>query len=153
VAASIIFAARQWKEAATQTERAATAIKSAAYQGVNAQLQDVDMIFVDRPELRPHFYENKALPADKRERDQVMAVAELLVDFMDNIVTQAHAMDAEHREVWYAYFRDQLDSSPAIRVYWSENRHWYRPELHAALKRRESGLPAPLSPRTAGSRP
>jgi hypothetical protein len=61
---------------------------------------------------------------------------------MDNIVTQSHAMPADHQEVWYAYFRDQYAASPAIRTYWSENSRWYRPELHAAL----SSRPLPVWP-------
>lgn len=153
VAASIVFAAFQWREAARQTKRAATAISSAAYQGVNAQLQEVDMIFVDRPELRPYFYENEELPPDKRERDRVLAVAELLVDFMDNIVTQCHAMPADHRELWFAYFRDQHDSSPAIRAYWQESSRWYQPELRRALFPPDGVAPRPVIPETAGSPP
>jgi len=128
VPASIYFAARQWRESAR-------AIRANTYQGINTQLQGIDLIFVENPELRPYFYAGEDIPQDKRERDRVMAVAELLVDFMDNVVTHGDAMPPEHREVWYRYFREQHDSSPAIRAYWSENSHWYRKELHTALSR------------------
>lgn len=129
IAFSILFAARQWREAAQQTKKAAVAISAATYQGVNAQLQEIDLLFVQYPELRPYFYADKPMPQDRRERDRVMAVAELLVDFMDNVVTQGHAMPADHRKVWNDYFKEQHASSAAIRIYWHENSHWYRKEL------------------------
>jgi hypothetical protein len=133
VAFSMIFAARQCGLAARQTEKAAVAIRASTYQGVNSQLQEIDLLFVHNPELRPYFYDNKPLPANWRDYHQVMAVAELLVDFMDNVVTQSYAMPDDHAQVWYDYFECQYHSSPAIREYWKKNRDWYRTELGKIL--------------------
>jgi hypothetical protein len=128
-------AARQCKIAGEQTSKAATAIMASTYQGVNTQLQDIDLLFVHNPELRPYFYDDKPPPANWLDYQRVMAVAELLVDFMDNVVTQSHAMPDDHAKVWYEYFQCQYKSSPAIQEYWDKNHGWYQSKLQEVLER------------------
>lgn len=133
VPTAIVFASRQWKEMTRQTERTNLAISASCYQSIADQLQEIDLIFVRSPQLRPYFYNNVAMPTGP-ERDRVLALAELLVDFIDNVVTQSHAMPASHRDVWFAYFREQYACSPAIREYWATCSRWYRVDMHEVFK-------------------
>ena len=60
-----------------------------AYQNMAAQMADVARFFVDNSDLRPYFFGNKALPASRDEHNRVLAVAEMYVNFMDNVLTQS----------------------------------------------------------------
>jgi hypothetical protein len=62
---------------------------SVAYQNMAAQMADMARFFVDNSDLRPYFFGNKALPASREEHNRVLAVAEMYVNLMDNVLTQA----------------------------------------------------------------
>jgi hypothetical protein len=99
------------------TQRDATL--AVAYQNMSAQMADVARFFVDHVELRPYFYDGRALPASDPERDRVLAVAELYVNLMDDVVTQAPVLKrAGIAADWEAYFRAVYDTSPALREFW-----------------------------------
>jgi hypothetical protein len=53
---------------------------------VHSVMQELDKFFIDRPELRPYFYENKRLPRRKRDLDQLDSTAEMIADIAESIV-------------------------------------------------------------------
>ena len=56
-----------------------------------------------------------------------LAVAELYVNMMDNVLTQLPALNRRGTaDDWEAYFRDLYETSPAIREFWTEHgRRWF----------------------------
>jgi hypothetical protein len=124
---------------------------ASVYQGIADQRHDLDKLFVETPELRPHFYgTNKQLPDDERERERVLATAELIVDFADNFVAQSPLLPSRYDEQAYGrYFRDLYRRSLAIQRFWSESGDWYCDELRDLLT---EGAPAP-APSTSESVP
>ena len=114
-----------------QTNQATKATFAAVYQGIAAQMQDFDKLLIEKPNLRPYLYRNKPLPDDERERDEVLATAELLVDLADNVVAQSPLLPDHHRRLWDEYFRDMYRSSQAIREYWRDYGEWYCDDLQA----------------------
>jgi hypothetical protein len=127
---------------------------ASVYQGIAGQMHDLDRLFVERPDLRPHFYGKKDLPDDERERDRVLATAELIVDFADNFVAQSPLLPSQYTRAYSDYFRDLNRTSPAIRHFWAECGKWYCDDHDDALKELfgEPGLkdststPAPSRP-------
>ena len=112
------------------TQRDATL--SVAYQNMAAQMADMARFFVDNPDLRPYFFGNKEPPASLDDHDRVVAVAEMYVNFMDNVLTQSPVLKrAGIAADWEAYFLDVYRTSPVIREFWSEHGSaWY---AHSAL--------------------
>jgi hypothetical protein len=106
-----------------------------AYQNMAAQMADVARFFVDNSDLRPYFFGNKAPPASRDEHNRVLAVAEMYVNLMDNVLTQSPVLKrAGIAADWEAYFLDVYRTSPAIREFWSEHGSaWYAHSPLASL--------------------
>ena len=115
------------------TQRDATL--SVAYQNMAAQMSDLARFLGDNPELRPYFFGNKELPASHGDRDRVLAVAEMYVNFMDNVLTQSPVLKrAGIAADWEAYFLDLYRTSPVIRAFWSQHGSaWYAHSPLASL--------------------
>jgi hypothetical protein len=114
---------------ANQVRHEVLAEGATVYQDINRMMMDIDMLFVDRPELRQYFYRGIPITPDDAEYERVAAVSELFVDFMDNFVQQEARMRKQPTAYWHQYFHAMLESSPAIREFWTSNGHWYAPEL------------------------
>lgn len=120
VIASLLFLSRQ-------TKAARDATLALVYQNISGQMADINRLFVDHWDLREYFYANAAFDDEDPRRQQVAAIAELVVDFMDNALTQCPVLERHDVEAdWTAYFRDLYDSSPSLREYWqSYGDRWY----------------------------
>ena len=93
-----------------------------AYQNMTAQMADMDRFFLEHLDLRPYFFGGKEPPRAADEHDRVQAVAEMYVNLMDNVLTQAPALNRDGIAAdWAAYFRDVYETSPAIREFWAEH--------------------------------
>lgn len=105
---------------------------AAIYQRLFDLQLGFDRIFIERPELRPYFYDNRPLPRRRKLRNTVLSVAELMLDVADVVGNQRkHGQLLEADYEWWAFaFRAYFASSPAIRVLWREWQHLYPPETH-----------------------
>jgi hypothetical protein len=84
-------------------------------------------VFVDNADLRPYFYDGKPVPTLDGERNRVLAVAEMYVNLMDNVVTQGPVLKRpEIAHDWETYVLDVYRASPAARELWLERGStWY----------------------------
>ena len=98
-----------------------------AYQNMTAQMADMDRFFLENLDLRPYFFGGKEPPRAQDEHDRVLAVAEMYVNLMDNVLTQSPALNRDGIAAdWEAYFRGVYETSPALREFWAEHgREWF----------------------------
>jgi hypothetical protein len=109
VTAALVYSARQAKTLARQyglenvvaerallTERAANDLKLMDY------VMRLDLLFVERPELRPYFYNGLAPPDEPVARGQVVAAAEYIVDLADCVANMMRLgqLDNANRHGW-----------------------------------------------------
>lgn len=88
-------------------------IDLATWNSVAEQWLGMDGIFIDHPELRKYIYDGAAAPTDQKEFDQANAVANKVLDFMDNaIVIEVHTK--RYQSDWDDYFEDVFSKSPMI---------------------------------------
>lgn len=93
-----------------------------AYQNMAAQMADVHRFFVENLDLRPYFFGGQEPPGSGDEHDRVLAVAEMYVNFMDNVLTQSPVLKRDRIAAdWEAYFRHVYETSPVIREFWAEH--------------------------------
>lgn len=82
-------------------------------------------MFVNQPELRPYFYDNRPLPMYEPERSRVLAMAEVVGDHLENIVisgkTGAIARDTFY--VWVRYIFMMGRRSQVMRRFLSDRPH------------------------------
>jgi hypothetical protein len=107
---------------------------------VHSAMQELDKFFVDRPELRPYFYENKQLPRRKRELDQLDATAEMLLDIAEGIVATGHGLGAISVG-WNKYFTFLYKNSEALRKHWRENWDYYPDSVREAFQASSQASP------------
>ena len=64
-----------------------------AYQNMTAQMADMERYFLEHLDLRPYFFGGKEPPGAEDEHDHVLAVAEMYINLMDNVLTQCPALN------------------------------------------------------------
>jgi hypothetical protein len=114
------------------------------YFRVANSLRDLDIFFVDRPELRPYFYENKRLPRSKREQARLSAASEMLVDLAESIIACAPGLGDMALD-WNKYFAFLYHNSEALRKYWEEFSYYYPDSVRDAFLAPIQGRPPPYT--------
>jgi hypothetical protein len=123
-AGSLFFVGRQ-------THILTRAMEAQVWHSITQRGNDISLVFVQHPHLRPYFYDSKSIEKGDPNFDAVMSVAELYLDYIDSMLEDfVFSLDGmeesgEFRTLWDAYFRDMFSSSPALRAYAVEKRHWY----------------------------
>jgi GNAT superfamily N-acetyltransferase len=83
-------------------------------------------LFVERPEMRPYFYDGRAVPAEEPARSQVLAMTELVADHLESIVMVRGAIGEETYSVWVPYIQEMQRKSPALRSFLAPSNQGYR---------------------------
>jgi hypothetical protein len=103
------------------------------YFRVANSLRELDIFFVDRPELRPYFYENKRLPRSKRMQARLSAAAEMLVDLAESVIACGPGLGVMAVD-WNKYFTFLYSNSEALRKYWAEYSYHYPDAVRDAFQ-------------------
>ena len=101
---------------------AANILHTAANQTIT-----LDRLFVERPELRPYFYDCKPLDDKDEKSAQVHAAAELMLDVFDVVADQSKnfAEYYERPEAWDNWITDMFATSPVLRSKLQQSSDWY----------------------------
>jgi hypothetical protein len=115
-------AQEQMETARRQLENAQKQPEIQLIQRAMTEMSEHLPILIDRPYLRPYFYESKLWrEGDKADRDELMAMAELLLDnFASAIIHSASFPQYPIRGVEQS-IRFHLQNSPALRQFLLEN--------------------------------
>ena len=121
-----------------QARQIAIQTRASVYQQISQQMLNIDKIFLKNPGLRKFFYDKsykvnskkeafeKWMAIDEVTKQRLLAIAELLVDFLDNILYQRKYLKGYPWETWDVYFCELFKSVPVI-VFLEEQRggRWY----------------------------
>ena len=117
-------------------ELSKASMKSSMYEIMNAQTLEMDKIFLERPHLRPYFYDSKDPSEIRNEKTlhEVMIVAEYQLDFFDLVMTQLDYIPTDEDSAldkanWKKYFEDSFSTSPALCQRIGHDPEWYMPDL------------------------
>ena len=83
-------------------------------------------VFVEHPEIRPYFYDNRPAPAEEPLRSRVLATAELVADHMESVVLSRDAVEVNTRSVWVRYMQGLYRRSPVLRAFLAPESEGYR---------------------------
>lgn len=121
---------------AWQTVSAARATRASLYQNIATLMIEIDRFFIERPELRPYFYESADVADGAPDCGVVTSTAEMLADFFENVLDQVPALREEDTlKLWESYMGDVLGSSPALRRHILAHPSWYSKELQGRTAR------------------
>lgn len=125
VIASLIFLSRQTHEAAKSNE-------SGAYSNIANHMFEIDQVFINHPNLRPYFYEGAEIKPEASDYQQVLAVAETILDFFDAILVQKPYLKKLWQGNWWdTYIEDGFRNSPVLCRRIDSGKNWYSDELYA----------------------
>jgi hypothetical protein len=102
------------------------------YFSIANSFKELDIFFVDRPELRPYFYEGKPMPTDERERASVDATSEMLADLAESAIACGPGLGPLAVD-WNKYFAFIYRNSPALRDYWQRYGGFYPEPVWSAF--------------------
>jgi hypothetical protein len=102
------------------------------YQSIAGRFVEIDKFFVDRPQLRPYFYDDEALPADDMLRNQVLASAEMIFDLAECCYASAPVLRGRASD-WDQYFGLLYRNSPALRAYAADYAQFYPDAVYLAF--------------------
>ena len=83
-------------------------------------------VFVEHPEIRPYFYDNRPAPTEEPLRSRVLATAELVADHMESVVLSQDAVEVSTRSVWVRYMQGIYRRSPVLRAFLAAENEGYR---------------------------
>ena len=139
---AVVFAAWQAALVRRQLELTDRVNVATFYQGVSKVTIDLEKIFIERPDLRPLFYEGRE-PRDDAQRQQALSVAACFADAAEICIAAEKVLPALMGD-WDAFFHHIFVSSPAFQEYWADLGHLYPPGVRAAFVG-PSRLPKPSS--------
>lgn len=103
------------------------------YGELYSQQHSITTFFIENLRLRPYFYDNREIDTGA-EYVQIMAVAEMVGDFLEHIYLQLPNLPSDVREGWATYMRRVYCNSPALRIHFEANGSWYSEELVEMLR-------------------
>ena len=116
-------------------------IEGATYQNIYEQMLNIDRFFIENPELKPYFYSNRSITTeDKIKRDKLFSIAEMLIDFFDNVYYQQNLMETDKFEAFWKYLTTICENSPVLRDHVIDRAEWYPGEFVCELIKSCSSL-------------
>ena len=119
---------------AYQTRQSSRALESTAEQTIQSQQLELDKIFIENSSLRPYFDSGKDLGERDPNRDKVLALADLQIDFFGSVLTQtanipALQHDTAEWRAWENYIHSTFSASPVMCQRLASTKDWYTPEF------------------------
>jgi hypothetical protein len=122
-------------------------LDDAAYSHVYDWVRSIDEVFIEHPQYRKYFYDRVRLP-NSTVPDDILAVAEYKLDFVDYFFSQIEHLDRDKYEydTWKAYVEDSFRSSPILCKLLKDEQEWYGYEIRYMANPICPGVAFPAKP-------
>jgi hypothetical protein len=103
----------------TQIGDLRTSVENQTYQYVYQTEFDLHRYFLEHPDERRYFYEDKDIEADvdEKKRVKLFTLAEWWCDFFDNVYRQKATMPPNTFNQWRRFMKDIYRTSPVLREF------------------------------------
>jgi hypothetical protein len=100
------------------------------YASLYGEYMDVCKLFLEKPRLRPYFYNSATVSADISADDPIRTEIETVCELMTGLLEHAALQKVNiprhiWKECWEKYTNERYNDSPAMRSYWERNKHLY----------------------------
>jgi hypothetical protein len=125
VVVGLAFAGVQLRFLVLQLRDGQAASRAAELRAVNSMGTKLQYL-IEEPELREHFYSNKAIPADDATRNKVLLISEAYADTLDlGVGAASDVQRCDAAESWSDYAQFVLQNAPGIRLLVAEHPKWW----------------------------
>ncbi len=133
---SVLTVVKQAREMASQNELIARATRSSVYQSVIETTMGINRLWLEYPNLKPYFFENKEITAEHAEYARVTTIADMMIDLIDDVYVQSSNMPEYDWDSWKKAFQGIFATSPILRQYYVERRRSIPKPLREFLERK-----------------
>jgi len=122
-----------------------TSVENQTYQSVYQTEFDIHKYFLEHPEYRPYFYENKKPPnLDENERIKLDTLTEWVCDFFDDVYQQRDTMTPDTFIKWRQFMKDIYQTSPILQEFIAKRgTRWYPDDFVTDIKKPSLDVPLP----------
>ena len=105
-----------------------------------AQYTEICKLFLDRPYLRPYFYDNEPKPGScppdhPSLSGEIDAMSETILGLIEHAIVQhANLPGDSWKNCWQPYAIERVKKSQTIRKFYEENNHWYAKALRKQIE-------------------
>jgi hypothetical protein len=115
-------------------QQTTVSMQASMYATIATQTLEMDKMFIEKPELRPYFYDGVDIKEDDKNYNLVMSIAEYQLDYFDSTRTELGYIPKdqdtqEDRETWRHYLGDSFANSPILCKRIKANSDWYMEDL------------------------
>jgi hypothetical protein len=105
--------------------------RASVQNSIVSHVNTLNQVFMDKPYLRPYFYEDKPIDEKDARYLEVSATAEMMLDVFDLISGQNRYFPEywESPEAWDEWIMDMFSTSPILRDTYDKYSHWYDESL------------------------
>lgn len=102
-------------------------VKGNTRTGIYEMAARIKEAFLERPHIRPYFFDGAEISADDEHYAEAMAMADYFCLYLEVISTQQSTVAACDRKAWCRYAHDLYQRSPLIRGYLADKdkKQWY----------------------------
>lgn len=133
----------------SQVERAISGDTNASLFEQNFEMMK---LFVEKPCVRPYFYDGKPLAKGDSNKDLVLAAAGIMASFFEHVALQKGNLSKDAWDGWVMHIKDMCKTSPALVNYYKEHTKWYSNKILSLICDCEKS-PASGQPNTGTSKP
>jgi hypothetical protein len=119
-----------------QIQNLVKSIHSQTYQRIYELMIQIDRFFIDNPKLKPYFYPNTSITLENVEKEKLLSVSEMMMDYFDNVYHQRACMPSHTFDGFREYMQSVFRSSEILRDYLalSGREQWYPEDFLACMK-------------------
>lgn len=110
-----------------QSNRVEKSIRATVQNSVLNHVLTLDKLFMDKPYLRPYFYEGKPIDEKDEKYQEVVMAAEMVLDIFDIIAAQNQNFLEfwDDPQAWDEWMIDTFATSPILRDTLDKRSSWY----------------------------
>jgi len=117
-----------------QVRQTTVSMQASMYATIATQTLEMDKMFIEKPELRPYFYDGQDIKKGDLNYDRVLSIAEYQLDYFDSTRTELGYIPRdqdtqEDRATWNNYLGDSFANSPILCERIKANPEWYMRDL------------------------
>lgn len=112
-----------------QLFRVDKSLKSSARGSIYDMASRIKEVFIEKPHLRPYFFENVEIGKNSEHYPEVLAITDYYCLYLEQISTQQHNIDKSERDSWRRYVQAIYNNSPIIKEYLMDKQKWYSPKF------------------------
>jgi hypothetical protein len=119
-----------------QIKNLVASIHSQTYQRIYELMIQIDRFFIENPTIKPYFYPSANIVPEDVEREKLLSVSEMMIDYFDSVYHQRVCMPPRTFDGFKEYMQSIFRNSEILQEYLkiSGREKWYPKDFLACIR-------------------